>query len=380
MPIPFRNPVHDGPFADPFVMPTADGYLAVGTGQRCRRAHLRAADLAGSRALVIDRGALEPVDAELGSDYWARRSPSTTGSGSSTTRWATATAATTCGSRWRTRRPGPTATPGVNLTPDERFAIDPHPFRDEDGTWYLFFAHDVLEGERVGTMLAVDILDSMTALRGAARTILPPSKDWQIFLRDREMYGQVYDWHTLEGPFVRRRDGRYYLFYSGGSWLEPTYGVAYAVADHPLGPWTEPTDRPPLLRTVPGHVIGPGHNSVVAGPDSTDVMVYHAWDPEQTKRRLCIDPIVWAAGAPTSTAPAGSRASSPGHRHDDAVRRRTPPADTDAPELDRPLRHLVVRVRRRGHRPGRPMAGPSRRLRPHHRGPVPTRVRAQRHR
>ena len=32
-------------------------------------------------------------------------------------------------------------------------------------------------------------------------------------------------------------------------------------------------------------------------------MVYHAWDPEQTKRRLCIDPIVWTADAPTVDGP-----------------------------------------------------------------------------
>jgi GH43 family beta-xylosidase len=198
---------------------------------------------------------------------------------------------------------GPYRDEGVNLTPHERFAIDPHPFRDDDGTWYLFYAHDVLEGERVGTMLAVDVLDGMTRLCGDARTILPPSQDWQIFLRDREMYGQVYDWHTLEGPFVRRHGQRYYCFYSGGSWQEPTYGVAYAGADHPLGPWTEPAGRAPLLRTVPGHVIGPGHNSVVTGPDGNDVMAYHAWDPEQTKRRLCIDPITWTDDGPAVDGP-----------------------------------------------------------------------------
>jgi beta-xylosidase len=306
MSIPYRNPVHEGSFADPFVMTTEDGYLAVGTGSAVEG---RQFELLTSPDLVhwtSIGGALDPVQADLGSDYWAPEIAEHEG------RWflyysvghgdrghhlrvAVADEAT-----------GPYRDAGVNLTPDERFAIDPHPFRDDDGTWYLFFAHDVLEGERVGTMLAVDILDSMTSLRGAARTILPPSQDWQIFLRDREMYGQVYDWHTLEGPFVRRRDGRYYLFYSGGSWLEPTYGVAYAVADHPLGPWTEPTDRPPLLRTVPGRVIGPGHNSVVAGKSDTDdidVMIYHAWDPDQTKRRLCIDPIVWTADAPTVDGP-----------------------------------------------------------------------------
>jgi hypothetical protein len=73
------------------------------------------------------------------------------------------------------------------------------------------------------------------------------------------MYGQVYDWHTLEGPFVRRHDGRYWCFYSGGSWLEPSYGVGVVVADSPLGPWTVPGggDGQPILKTVPGTSSAP---------------------------------------------------------------------------------------------------------------------------
>lgn len=198
---------------------------------------------------------------------------------------------------------GPYEDCGVNLAPDERFAIDPHPFRDGDGTWYLFYARDVLEGERVGTMLAVDVLDDMTSLRGQARTIVPPSADWQLFLPQREMYGEVYDWHTIEGPFVRERNGRYYCFFSGGNWQTEGYGVAYAVAEHPLGPWSEPSDQPPLLTTVPGKVVGPGHACVVTTPRGQDVLVYHAWDQAQTGRRMFIDPITWTPEGPVVDGP-----------------------------------------------------------------------------
>jgi GH43 family beta-xylosidase len=197
---------------------------------------------------------------------------------------------------------GPFVDEGVDLSPDERFAIDPSPFRDEDGQWYLFHARDVLEGDRVGTMLAVTALDGMTRTAGPARTILAPSGDWQVYLRDRAMYGQVYDWHTLEGPFVRKHDGRYYCFYSGGSWQLETYAVAYAVADHPLGPWTEPAGAEPLLRTVPDRVVGPGHNCVVGSPHG-DVIVYHAWDPARTARQMCIDPVAWPVDGPTVLGP-----------------------------------------------------------------------------
>ncbi len=299
----YCNPVHDGYFADPFVLRTGGRYVAYGTGAIVDG---RAFEVLVSDDLVSWEsvgGALETLPADAGTDYWAPEVAEHDG------RWwmyyslgfedrehhlrvAVADDPT-----------GPFRDQGVDLSPDEQFAIDPSPFRDDDGTWYLFHARDVLEGDRVGTMLAVDVLEGMTRLKGGPQTILRPSGDWQIFKREREMYGQVYDWHTLEGPNVCKHDGRYYCFYSGGSWLEPTYGVGYAVADHPLGPWEEVEGLPPLIKTVPGHVVGPGHNSVVTTQDGQDVMVYHAWDPAQTARRMCIDPIVWTEDGPRVLGP-----------------------------------------------------------------------------
>jgi arabinan endo-1,5-alpha-L-arabinosidase len=302
MALPYRNPVHDEYFADPFVLATEDGYVAIGTG---RLVDGRAFEVLRSDDLVHWRsvgGALE-VPAGLGTDFWAPEVAHAEG------RWWMyySVGNGDVGHHLRVAvaddPTGPYVDQGVDLTPDERFAIDPSPFQAADGSWWLYYAHDVLEGARVGTMLAVDRLTSPTTLAGEARTILRPTGDWQIYQRGRSMYEGVYDWHTLEGPFVRRHDGRYYCFYSGGSWLEPTYGVGYAVADAPEGPWSEPADPTPLLRTVPDAVIGPGHNSVVTTPDGTDVMVYHAWDVERTRRRLCIDPIRWTPDGPRVDGP-----------------------------------------------------------------------------
>ncbi len=248
-------------------------------------------------------GALEPVAAEHGSDYWAPEVAEHEG------RWYLYFSVGFADARHHLRvavadePTGPYRDQGVNLTPRERFAIDPHPFRDDDGTWYLFHARDVLEGDRVGTMLAVDVLEDMKRLRDATRTVLPPSGDWQLFRRAREMYGRVYDWHTLEGPFVRKHGERYYCFYSGGSWETEGYGVAYAIAEHPLGPWSEPPDAPRLLATVPGRVIGLGHNVVVTTREGRDVIVYHAWDPQLSARRMCIDPLDWTPDGPVVDGP-----------------------------------------------------------------------------
>jgi GH43 family beta-xylosidase len=190
------------------------------------------------------------------------------------------------------------------LTPDLPFAIDPHPFRDQSGEWYLYYATDLLGGERVGTSLVVQPLKDMLTLERQPQTVLRASHDWQLYQRARPMYGSVYDWHTLEGPFVVLRGSQYYCFYSGGAWTQTSYGVSYAVADSPLGPWREPfPGAPVILQTVPGVVIGPGHNSVVRGPGGQDVVVYHAWDVAQTARRLCVDRLDWTEQGPRLRGP-----------------------------------------------------------------------------
>lgn len=305
MSLAYCNPVHDSYFADPFVMQApASGsrYVAIGTGS-VQGDHvfevLLSDDLVHWRSVG---GALEPPKG-CGSDYWAPEVAEHDG------RWWMYYS---CGEgdighslrvAVADSPVGPYVDTGVDLTAGERFAIDPHPFRDVDGSWYLFFARDVLEGDRVGTMLAVAPLDGMTRLAEPARTVLTPSGDWQLFLRERQMYGRTWDWHTLEGPFVRRHGGRYWCFYSAGSWLEPTYGVGVAVADTPLGPWSAAAGGEPIMGTVPGKVVGPGHNSVVTAPDGTDLIVYHAWDVAQTARRMCIDPLVWTEDGPTVDGP-----------------------------------------------------------------------------
>lgn len=198
---------------------------------------------------------------------------------------------------------GPFRDEGHALVPDA-FAIDAHPFRDGDGSWYLYYARDFLDGERVGTALVVDRLVGMTRLAGTPQTVLRASADWQIYQRGRSMYGAVYDWHTLEGPFVLRRDGRYWCLYSGGSWRSAEYGVSFAVADSPTGPFREPAaDGPTVLRGVPGRVLGPGHCSVVTDRAGAEWLVYHAWDPNMTARRMCIDRLEWTGEGPRCVGP-----------------------------------------------------------------------------
>jgi GH43 family beta-xylosidase len=204
---------------------------------------------------------------------------------------------------------GPYRDTGQILVPDQPFSIDPHPFRAPDGTWYLFYAQDflTLDGDhRVGTGVVVDQLLDMQTLAGRPQVVVRPHADWHLFLSQREMYGNVYDWHTVEGPALRLHDGLYYCFYSGGAWERENYGISYVVAEHPLGPYRRPDGEPKalLMHTLPGRVIGPGHNSFTHSPDgSEEWIVYHAWDPAMTGRYMCIDRFHWQADKPVVLGP-----------------------------------------------------------------------------
>lgn len=191
------------------------------------------------------------------------------------------------------------------LYPGAGFTIDPHPFRDADGTWYLFHCRDFLEGERVGTGIVVDRLRSMTEAEGAPAVVMRPFAEWNVFERMRRWAGREGDWYTLEGACARRHDGRLYLLFSGGAWREPNYGVDWCVADSPLGPWrsTGGSEAPRVLASAAG-VLGPGHCSIARGPDDVqEYLVYHAWPEAGDRRQMRIDPLLWSNGEPTCSGP-----------------------------------------------------------------------------
>lgn len=299
------EPAYDRYFADPFVRAVPGGYAAYGTtpaesrrtGQDRVFESLWSPDL---RSWEPRGPVLRRPGPGLGDEFWA---PEVAHAGGAWWMYYSVGHGID-GHHLRVARSdapfGPFDDLGVSLVPGERFAIDAHPFRDRDGRWYLFFARDVLDGDRPGTHLAVAPLASMTALAADPVEVLAPNADWQLYERDRSMYGRVFDWHTLEGPAVVRRLGRYWLTYSGGAWTGPGYAVAWAVADHPLGPWQHaPAGTAPLLASLTGRLIGPGHNSLVTGPDGRDAIAFHAWDAAGRARQLHVHDLTWSVHGPS---------------------------------------------------------------------------------
>lgn len=294
----YTNPVWEGYLADPHVIKAGGDYYAYGTGKERDGKHFPVLRSKDFMKWEFVGNALEGVNEPPLKAYWAPDVVERDGkyylyyAGDYKMRVAVAD-----------HPAGPFKDVGKVLFPDEPFSIDGHCYRDpQTGKWYLFFAKDFLD-ERVGTALAVVQLgDDMISTTGPVKTVLRAIGDWQIYERNRKMYDRVFEkWHTVEGPAVLFRDGRYYCFYSGGNWQTPGYGVGFATSESVMGPYrdTADVDGPTVLKSVPEELIGPGHNSVVLGPDEkTWFIVYHAWNAARTKRQMCIDPIEWTPSGP----------------------------------------------------------------------------------
>ena len=311
----YQNPVWSGYFADPFVLKHKGEYFAYGTGSRVEddmRCGGRVFPLLHSTDLVHWEhlgSALEPLRFLHCCYYWAPEVVERDG-----TFFMFYSAGCGAGNKNHHIRlavadhpAGPFIDTGQELLPNEAMSIDPHPFRDpQDGQWYLFFAKDYFDG-RAGTGTAVVPLKEDMTPDGEPHMVLRAASDWHINTRNYAGYNKHWEaWHTVEGPFVMFRNGLYYCFYSGGSWESADYGVGYGVAQHPLGPYADDwnLEGPTVLRGIEGQAHGPGHISVVTGPDErTQYMVYHAWDPAHTARRMCIDPLVWTTSGPRCLGP-----------------------------------------------------------------------------
>lgn len=123
------------------------------------------------------------------------------------------------------------------------------------------------------------------------------------------------DWErgVVEAPTIVRRGGLYHLFYSGGPYEGvkdgPRYAVGHASARSLAGPYKK--TPAPILASVDGQVYGPGHQCLVAAPDGTDWLLYHAWDAvgeprygqNPSGRTLRLDRVRWDGDTPTVVGP-----------------------------------------------------------------------------
>jgi arabinan endo-1,5-alpha-L-arabinosidase len=307
----YTNPAYAADMPDPSVKEFGDTYFAFGTTGNRRLPDGRIFTLLCSRDLAHWTklgGALVPPTTNTDYQYWAPEITEANGKyylyyamGDEGPEHFVIRVATS------DQPQGPYRDSGAVLADCEtnRFTIDPFPFRDDDGQWYLFYACDFpydSPGLHAGTGIEVNRLQNMTTAGNDCRVVVRPAYDWTLYQAHRRMdvfHRTFAEWHTMEGPCVVKHEGKYYCFYSGANWRTPRYGVDYVVADNPLGPYTGAGDHARVLHSVPGKVFGPGGISIVTGPDgATQYVIYHAWNREMTERQMCADKLEWTADGP----------------------------------------------------------------------------------
>ncbi len=94
-----------------------------------------------------------------------------------------------------------------------------------------------------------------------------------VAFEDGSLFREITPEGYVEGPFMLKRNGRYYFMWSEGGWTGDDYHVAYAVADSPVGPFERIGT---ILEQDPAIATGAGHHSVIQVPDIDEwYIVYH---------------------------------------------------------------------------------------------------------
>lgn len=179
---------------------------------------------------------------------------------------------------------------------DEGGSIDANPFRDEDGTLYLYWKNDgnccLMATYLYGQQLTPDGTDFV----GEPVRLVRNDKPWK---------GPV-----VEAPTMWQRDGRYYMFYSANAFSGEKYAVGYAVCETPLGPCEDAEENPILASFMDSQplVVGPGHQTLLLDEAGETWIIYHAWQVTPggsltSNRQVWMDRVVWEDERPVVQGP-----------------------------------------------------------------------------
>lgn len=165
---------------------------------------------------------------------------------------------------------------------------DPSLFIDDDGQAYVFWGSSNLHPIRGRK------LDRANRFRPAKEIVelfnLDESKHgWERF---GENHSAVNMEGYVEGPWMTKHKGKYYLQYAAPGTELNVYGDGVYVADAPLGPYRYAPNNP-ISYKPGGYANGAGHGSTVIGPGgqywhfgSISISVNVNWE-----RRICMYPL-----------------------------------------------------------------------------------------
>lgn len=170
--------------------------------------------------------------------------------------------------------------------------LDPMLFSDDDGALYAYWGLGPVTDGIYGVAL-----DRENPTRMLGRPVklfgYDPAHEWERVGEDHQ-----FDASWVEGPWMVKIGGRYFLTYAAPGTEYRNYAMGCYAGDYPLGPFHY-QGRNPILQTNAGMVTGTGHGCIVAGPGDTYWAFYTclARTVHRFERRIGMDPAgVDAAG------------------------------------------------------------------------------------
>lgn len=146
------------------------------------------------------------------------------------------------------------ATPGL---PSQ---IDPMLFVDDDGRLFYYWGCTPNSG-----IWGVELdAKNPTHLVGTPKELIPFQPDTFTWERVGSA-NQNPNNGWMEGAWMVKHGGRYYLTYSAGGTQYHTYAMGCDTSNSPLGPFV-PQKHNPIFRSPEGLITGTGHGSIVQGP------------------------------------------------------------------------------------------------------------------
>ena len=164
-------------------------------------------------------------------------------------------------------------------------SIDGSIIRDENGALHLVWKEDGNSRNLPTPIWAQPLAEDGTKLEG---------KRFELIRNDTPSWER----NLVEGDFIFKRNGYFYLFYAGNACCgrECNYAVGVARAQHLAGPW----QKNPANPIVKGNNVWkcPGHGSVVTTPEGRTYFLYHGYHVRGSVyagRQGLLDEITWDA-------------------------------------------------------------------------------------
>ena len=145
--------------------------------------------------------------------------------------------------------------------------IDASPFIDDNGDKYLLITKDQVAG--TSSIYIAKMNDDMATIDYSTLTmLLTPSLEW-------EKKSVTSFWN--EAPFMYKKDGIYYLFYSTNYYMDRYYAIGVATSTSPMGPFIKNEEPVLMVQDYWDYISGTGHCSIFESVDKKETFIaYHS--------------------------------------------------------------------------------------------------------